>query len=241
MALTNMECARKTIGNQCFGPGADTELSREEWVATAASNLGPAAINMKKSCDTTSGGQAATCYPAPSTVIYSFESLDQDLLGATSPPASVINLGRDKNNVHRGAFRVLVMEELRLLAVKMNSSPNMTVLNLSGNNGKFSNCQISEVAEALERLTALQELDLSVHATSSPFHFFESDEEKHKMETEEQRICAEWAGMLAKALGKLTALKKLNLACTGLFSEFDGVVVWERAMHGVAVGFIYEF
>ncbi len=123
-------------------------------------------------------------------VVYSFASLHQELLGITSPPADVINLGKyDDNGRLQDGFRQLTPEELRLLAAKVHSSPHMKVLNLSGN--KFNASTVHHVAEALVKLTALERVNLrGCH------------------------IGAEGAGRLAQPLGKLTALQHLNLRCT---------------------------
>jgi Ran GTPase-activating protein (RanGAP) involved in mRNA processing and transport len=123
-------------------------------------------------------------------VVYSFASLDQELLGITSPPADVINLGKyDDNYREQDGFRELTPEELRLLAAKVHSSPHVKVLNVSGNNFKAST--VHHVAEALVKLTALERINLC-----GCF------------------IGAEGAGKLAQPLGKLTALQHLYLTCT---------------------------
>jgi Ran GTPase-activating protein (RanGAP) involved in mRNA processing and transport len=116
--------------------------------------------------------------------------MDQELLGITSPPADVINLGQWDDNGHlQDGFRQLTPEELRLLAAKLHSSPNVKVLNLSGHDMNAST--IHDVAEALANLTALQRVNL--FAT---------------------QIGAEGAGRLAEPLGKLTALQMLDLRGT---------------------------
>ena len=108
----------------------------------------------------------------------------------TSPPADVINLGRwDDNGDLQDGFRQLTPEELRLLAAKIHSSPNVKVLNLSGN--KMSASTINDVAEALAKLTKLECVNLN-----------------------SCNIGDEGAGRLAEPLGKLTALQKLDLSCT---------------------------
>ena len=123
-------------------------------------------------------------------VVYSFASLDQELLGITSPPADVINLGKYDDNVReQDGFRELTPEELRLLAAKVHSSPHVKVLNLSGNN--FNASTVHHVAEALVKLTALERVNL-----------------RHC------RIDDEGAGRLAEPLGKLTALQHLILGGT---------------------------
>ena len=179
--VTNVEGARDALGKQTFELRAETQLAREEWVA---------AINLEIRRATIGGGAAATSASAPPAVVYTFTSLDQELLGITSPPADVINLGKwDDNDRVQDGFRALTPGELRLLAAKVHSSPNVKVLNLSGN--KFSAGTIHHLAEALVKLTALERIDLRYC-----------------------RIGAEEVGRLAEPLGKLTALQHLALGGT---------------------------
>jgi hypothetical protein len=103
--------------------------------------------------------------------------------------ADVIDVGKWIDGVERVGFKELTSEEWRLLAVKLHSSQNVQVLNLSGNT--MSADMMSELAEHLGMLTALQEINL--RGTN---------------------IGAEGAGRLAEPLGKLTALRKLDLQST---------------------------
>jgi hypothetical protein len=180
--VANVEDARNALGRQALDLRAETELAREEWVA--------AAINSEIRRAASGRGVAAASALASSAVSYTFASLDQELLGITSPPADVINFGKwDYNGDSQDGFRQLTPEELRLLAAKLHSSPNVKVLNLSGHDMNAST--IHDVAEALAKLTALQRV--SLFAT---------------------QIGAEGAGRLAEPLGKLTALQKLYLGST---------------------------
>jgi len=179
--VANVEDARNALGRQALDLRAETELAREEWVAAINSEIRRAASGR---------GVAAASALASSAVAYTFASLDQELLGITSPPADVINFGKwDDNDDSQDGFRQLTPEELRLLAAKLHSSPNVKVLNLSGHDMNAST--IHDVAKALANLTALQRV--SLFAT---------------------HIGAEGAGRLAEPLGKLTALQKLDLGCT---------------------------
>ena len=131
----------------------------------------------------------ATSASAPPPFVYTLTSLEQELLGMTSPPADVINLGIWDNGDLQDGFRELTPERLRLLAAKMHSSPNVKVLNLSGN--KMNASTINDVAEALAKLTKLECVNLN-----------------------RCNIGDEGAGRLAEPLGKLTALRELNLSST---------------------------
>ena len=103
--------------------------------------------------------------------------------------ADVINVGKWIDGVERAGFKQWTWAEWRLLAVKLHSSQNVKVLNLSGNT--MSADMMRELAEHLGMLTALQEINLR-----------------------KTNIGAEGAGRLAEPLGKLTALQKLDLSCT---------------------------
>ena len=185
--LTNVEHAHEAVLGTLH-LRADTQRARDEWVA---------AINAEIRGATGSGGAAAACASPAAPVVYSFESLGQELRGHASPPADVVDLGKwDKNGGMQNGFRVLTLEELRLLAAKMRSSPNMKDLNLSGQ--KLKAAGMSEIAEALGQLTALQEINLRGNY-----------------------IGDDGAGRLAEALGKLTALQTLNLYGAVVF-PFEG-------------------
>jgi Ran GTPase-activating protein (RanGAP) involved in mRNA processing and transport len=105
--------------------------------------------------------------------------------------ADIIDVGRwnGSDGVQRAGFKALTSEEWRLLAVKLRSSQNVKVLNLSGNT--ISADMMRELTEHLGMLTSLQEIDL-----------------------QHTNIDAEGAGRLAEPLGKLTALLKLRLLGT---------------------------
>ena len=123
--LTNVEHAHNAVlGLQSLHVRAQTERAREEWVA---------AINAEIRRATGSGGAAAAPASPSAPVVYSFKSLDQELLGAASPPADVIDLGRwDENGKQRDGSRALTLEDQRLLLAKMHSSPALRELNING-------------------------------------------------------------------------------------------------------------
>jgi hypothetical protein len=123
--LTNVEHAHNAVlGLQSLDLRAETERARDEWVA---------AINAEIRRATGSGGAAAAPASPSAPVVYSFESLDQELLGAATPPADVIDLGRlDESGRQRDGFRKLTLEDQRLLSAKMQSSPALRELNLYG-------------------------------------------------------------------------------------------------------------
>ena len=123
--LTNVEHAHNAVlGLQSLHVRAETERAREEWVA---------AINAEIRRATGSGGAAAAPASPSAPVVYSLKSLDQELLGAASPPADVIDLGRfDESGNQRDGFRALTLEDQRLLLAKMHSSPALRELNLNG-------------------------------------------------------------------------------------------------------------
>jgi hypothetical protein len=188
--VTNAEHAHEAVlGQRTLQLRADTQCARDEWVAAINAEIRRAAGS--------GGAAAASALTSPSApVVYSFGSLYQE-----SPPADVVDLGkRDQNrsSKKRQPFTVLTLKELRLLAAKMHSSPNVKVLNLKGQ--ELSEARMSEIANALGKLTALQEMDLSSNL-----------------------FLSEGMERLAEALGKLTALQKLNLRCTvgGLFRGID--------------------
>jgi hypothetical protein len=123
--LTNVEHAHNAVlGLQSLDLRAETERARDEWVA---------AINAEIRRATGSGGAAAAPASPSAPVVYSFKSLDQELLGAATPPADVIDLGRlDENGKKRDGFRELTLEDQRLLLAKMHSSPALRELNING-------------------------------------------------------------------------------------------------------------
>jgi Ran GTPase-activating protein (RanGAP) involved in mRNA processing and transport len=100
--------------------------------------------------------------------------------------ADIIDVGKWSDGVERAGFKALTSEEWRLLAVKLQSSQNVKVLNLSGN--RISADMTRGLTEHFEMLTSLQEIDLR-----------------------RTNIDDEVAGRLAEPLGKLTALLKLYL------------------------------
>ena len=101
--------------------------------------------------------------------------------------ADIIDVGSWSDGVERLGFKELTSEEWRLLAVKLRSSQNVKVLNLSGN--AISADMMRGLTEHLGMLTSLQEINL-------------------------RGIGDEGAGRLAEPLGKLTALQKLDLSRT---------------------------
>jgi hypothetical protein len=130
-----------------------------------------------------SGGAAA---PALSALVgvRSLLSSEQELPSAA---ADIIDVGRySDDGIERDGFEALTSEEWRLLAVKLQSSQNVKVLNLSGNT--ISADRMRGLTEHLGMLTSLKEIDLC-----------------------RTYIDAEGAGRLAEPLGKLTALLKLRL------------------------------
>ncbi len=136
----------------------------------------------------TEANRSGAAAPASSALVgvHSLLSLEQELPSAA---ADVIDVGRWSDGVVRVGFKELTSEEWRLLAVKLRSSQNVKVLNLSGNT--MSADMMREIAGRLGMLTALQEINLRG-----------------------TRFGAEEAGRLAEPLGKLTALQKLDLSST---------------------------
>ncbi len=136
----------------------------------------------------TEANRSGAAAPASSALVgvHSLLSSEQELPSAA---ADIIDVGKWSGGVKRAGFKKLTSAEWRLLAVKLHSSQNVKVLNLSGNT--MSADMMSELAEHLGMLTALQEINLR-----------------------ETRFGAEGAGRLAEPLGKLTALQELNLGGT---------------------------
>jgi hypothetical protein len=248
--VTNVEDARNAWGKQTFELRAETQLVREEWVA---------AINLEIRRATIGGGAAVTSASAPSAVVYTFASLDQELLGVSSPPADVINLGEyDDNCCKQDGFRELTDRELRLLAAKVHSSPNVKALNLSGN--KFdaaivSNPFASPAPSTLITITPDTFLNMLSSPSVRPImlngtvnHVAEALVKLTALERINLRECgmgAEGVGRLAEQLGKLTALQHLDLGGTFLscFSSLgiESGVAWDGAMRGVCVLFLSRF
>ncbi len=138
--------------------------------------------------DTTGANRSGAAAPASSALVgvHSLLSSEQELPSAA---ADIIDVGKWSDGVERAGFKKLTSAEWRLLAVKLHSSQNVKVLNLSGNT--MSAGMMRELAEHLGMLTALQEINLVC-----------------------SNIGAEGAGRLAEPLGKLTALRKLDLSGT---------------------------
>ena len=153
------------------------------WLETRSFNF--TTIIMEVSEANRSGGAAA---PASSALVgvHSLLSSEQEL---PITAADIIDVGRWSDGVERAGFKALTSEEWRLLAVKLQSSQNVKVLNLSGNT--ISADMMRDLTEHLGMLTSLQEIDLR-----------------------RTNIDAEGAGRLAEPLGKLTALQELNLSGT---------------------------
>ena len=153
------------------------------WLETRSFNF--TTIIMEISEANRSGGAAA---PASSALVgvHSLLSSEQEL---PITAADIIDVGRWSDGVERAGFKALTSEEWRLLAVKLRSSQNVKVLNLSGN--AISADMMRGLTEHLGMLTSLQEIDLR-----------------------RTNIGDEGAGRLAEPLGKLTALLKLDLSCT---------------------------
>ena len=151
------------------------------WLETRSFNF--TTIIMEISEANRSGGAAA---PASSALVgvHSLLSSEQEL---PITAADIIDVGRWSDGVERAGFKALTSEEWRLLAVKLQSSQNVKVLNLSGN--AISADMMRGLTEHLGMLTSLQEINL-------------------------RGIGDEGAGRLAEPLGKLTALLKLNLRGT---------------------------
>ena len=136
----------------------------------------------------TEANRSGAAAPASSALVgvRSLLSSEQELPSAA---ADIIDVGKWSDGVERAGFKELTSEEWRLLAVKLHSSQNVKVLNLSGNT--MSTDTMIEIAGHLGMLTALQEINLRG-----------------------TEIGAEGAGRLAEPLGKLTALRKLDLSST---------------------------
>ncbi len=136
----------------------------------------------------TEANRSGAAAPASSGLVgvRSLLSWEQELPSAA---ADVIDVGKWSDSVERAGFKELTSAEWRLLTVKLHSSQNVKVLNLSGNT--MSADMMREIAEHIGILSALQEINL--RGTN---------------------IGAEGAGRLAGPLGKLTALLKLNLSRT---------------------------
>ena len=130
---------------------AETQLSRDEWVAV---------INMEI-ISVHSSGAAAAASPA----VVEPPASSQPALSSSAPPgARVLDLGRWSigadiwsDETERRGFKELTIDGLRLLGATLDSSPNLTALNLSGNNLRE---KLSDIAEPLGKLTVLQTLDL---------------------------------------------------------------------------------
>jgi hypothetical protein len=101
-----------------------------------------------------SGGAAA---PASSALVgaHSLLSSEQEL---PITAADIIYVGLWSDGVQRAGFKELTSEEWRLLAIKLQSSQNVKVLNLSGN--AISADMMRGLTEHLGMLTSLQEIDL---------------------------------------------------------------------------------
>ena len=124
--------------------------------------------------------------------VHSISSLEPELSSISDPEAvdDVIDEGKWNDDFSmKPGFQMLTLEEFGLLVVKLHSSQNVKVLNLSGNTMNADT--MHELAGHLGMLMALQEINL--RRTNNG---------------------AEGAGRLAEPLGKLTALQKLNLSCT---------------------------
>jgi hypothetical protein len=162
-------------------------LSRRPAAAkTCTRSFNFATIIMEISEANRSGGAAA---PASSALVgaHSLLSSEQEL---PITAADIIDVGRySDDGFERAGFKELTSEEWRLLAVKLQSSQNVKVLNLCGNT--ITADRMREVAKHLGMLTSLQEINLC-----------------------STYIDAEGAGRLAEPLGKLTALQELNLSGT---------------------------
>jgi Leucine-rich repeat (LRR) protein len=129
-----------------------------------------------------SGGAAA---PASSALVgvHSLLSSEQEM---PITAADIIDVGLWSDGVERAGFKALTSKEWRLLAIKLQSSQNVKVLNLSGNSIRAD--MMRSFTDHLGMLTSLQEIDLR-----------------------QTKIGDEGAGRLEEPLGKLTALLKLNL------------------------------
>jgi Ran GTPase-activating protein (RanGAP) involved in mRNA processing and transport len=123
--------------------------------------------------------------------------------------ADIIDVGMWSDGVERDGFKELTSEEWRWLAVKLQSSQNVKVLNLSGNT--ISADRMRGLTEHLGMLTSLQEINLRC-----------------------TNIGDEGAGRLAEPLGKLTALLKLNLSgaacCVCFMRDLRDAVCLDCAM-----------
>jgi hypothetical protein len=151
--LTHVEHARNSAPSykrtvESFELRAETEQARDAWVAAVRAEI----------VKSVGGGGAAAAASASSAVAQSPNL--QQLLSAGSPPADVINLGKwVKGKMQPGFVQLAVRADLRPLAAKILASPNLRVLNLSGQNLAAIGVRI--LAQSLHALSALQELDLS--------------------------------------------------------------------------------
>lgn len=193
---------------------AESEIAAKADSTWASESTSFAAVPLCRPATLTSGsGDAAASTSAPPAVVYSFQSMRQELLGVACPPADVVNLGKWQENVEQNGlvfewchenFRENYVQQkdfkeldshrdMSLLAAKLHSSPNVTFLNLSGNDlrDSFTNgrSMMLDVTQALGKLTALQDINLV-----------------------DCQIADKYSGLLVESLGKLTALTKVNLS-----------------------------
>ncbi len=92
--------------------------------------------------------------------VLSLSSLEPELSSISDPVDDVIDVGKWGDDfAERAGFKALTSDELGLLLVKLHSSQNVKVLNLSGNEIGAEGAR--RLAEPLGKLTALQELNLS--------------------------------------------------------------------------------